>query len=126
MAVLYRGADEPHRIVADLVPPRSEILDVCCGDCAIEPLLRVKGCRYIGLDLNPAFVSSARRRGLDVRAWDARADPVPPADFILLQSSLYQFVDRDRELLQNLLEMARRTLIVSEPVENWAASERRT
>jgi len=109
-------------MVSNLIPPHSEVVDVCCGDCAIAPLLRAKGCRYVGLDLNPFFVTHACARGVDVRRWDARTDPVPTADVIVIQSALYHFIDRDRELLRALMEKARRVVIVSEPVENWATS----
>src|SRR5215212_6680682 len=77
---LYRLAMrllEPHaaddlRLVAGAIEPGADVLDLCCGDAAIAPLLLAKGCRYVGLDLNERFVESGRARGLDVRRWDGK------------------------------------------------------
>ena len=119
MGVLYRGRlAQKYRAVAELVPPGSVVADLCAGDCAIEPLLRAKGCKYSAFDANPRFVEWAQRRGINAHSWDALNGAMPAADVILMQSSLYQFMDRAEALLGAMIAQARLFVIVSEPVEN--------
>jgi hypothetical protein len=40
-------------------------------------------------------------------------------------SSLYQFIPHERELVEEMLRRARRRVLVSEPVHNWATSDSR-
>src|SRR5215204_3340727 len=124
MRLLDRHADEDLRMVADRIEPGSHVLDLCCGDAAIARLLLAKRCRYVGLELNERFVADGRRRGLDVRRWDGATLAIPQdADVVCMLSSLYQFIPEERSLLDEMLRHARRTIIVSEPVRNWATSD---
>src|SRR5215208_4725382 len=72
MRILDPHAADDLRLVVDAIEPGSEVLDLCCGDATLAPLLLEKGCRYVGLDLNERFVQAGRERGLDVRRWDGR------------------------------------------------------
>ena len=51
---------------------QSDVLDVGCGRGEFLELLREKGIRARGLDLNPEMVEVCRARGLDVTSADAR------------------------------------------------------
>ncbi len=51
---------------------QSDVLDVGCGRGEFLELLREKGIRARGLDLNPEMVEVCRARGLDVTNADAR------------------------------------------------------
>src|SRR5262249_4897804 len=118
------GVERRRRIVAT-IPPGAEVVDLCCGDAALaRPLLR-RGCRYTGLDVNPVFVRSARRRGIQARYWEAESMEIPAADVICLLSSLYQFIPRERELFDRMVEKARTLVVVSEPIRNWSSSNSR-
>ena len=97
------GADAEARypLVADLVADRtgqpSHILELCCGDLALYRHLLRRGLArsYLGLEQSPAMLRLARRRGVDVRAFDVRAaGELPTADTVIMQASLYQFHDR--------------------------------
>ena len=110
------------RLIADAIPQGSSVLDLCCGDARIARDLERRGCSYTGLDINPTFVRAGHRRGLDVRAWDARTMDFPEADVVCMLSSLYHFVSRDRELLDRMVERANRLVVISEPTSNWATS----
>jgi SAM-dependent methyltransferase len=126
MRLLDPSRADDLRVVSGAIEPGSSVLDVCCGDAAIAPLLLAKGCRYTGLDLNERFVEAGRRRGLDVRRWDANSLPLPEdADVVCMLSSLYQFIPHERLLVEEMLRRARCGVIVSEPVHNWATSDSR-
>jgi len=65
----------------------------------------------------------ARRRGVDVRAFDVRAGGVlPTAAAVIMQASLYQFHDIADILLPRLWAAARRLLLIAEPVRNVSQS----
>lgn len=125
MRILERGADaQRRRTVADAIEPGSSVVDLCCGDAALGPLLVAKGCAYTGLDINPVFVRWGEKHGIDVRHWDANSMEIPPADVICMLSSLYQFIPDDSALIERMLRQAREQVIISEPVHNWASSGR--
>src|SRR6266542_5817402 len=101
MRILDPASAEDLRVVAEVIEPGSSVIDLCCGDAAIAPLLLERNCRYLGLELNPRFVQSGRRRGLDVRAWDGRSQEIPEhADVVCILSSLYQFIPGERLLVE--------------------------
>jgi glycosyltransferase involved in cell wall biosynthesis len=103
--------------VAARIRDGASVVDVCCGTGRLgRAFLRDKGCDYLGLDFNGAFVRAARRRGLAARQFDLRCDEVPPADFVVLCSSLYQFEDCADEVLAKLTAAARDAVLISEPV----------
>lgn len=109
---------EKYSQVARQIPPGSSIVDLCCGDCVIAPAVLAGGGRYLGLDINERFVRAAHKRGWEARLWDANKDPIPEADFICIQSSLYQFIPHERDLLREMYAKARRGILISEPVVN--------
>ena len=120
MRILYRGDyGKKYELVAEQVPEGASVVDLCCGDCQIYPLLKRKGCDYIGLDINPSFVQWGRDKGIEVRLWDVEAMDIPEADVICIQSALYHFIPHDKKLLERMLSKARKRVIISEPVDNW-------
>lgn len=117
MWLLYRSAYlKKYQAVVDEVEPGSSVIDLCCGECKVAPLLLTKGCKYIGLDINPRFVRWACEKGYDVRLWDARKMEFPEGDVICIQSALYHFIPNDRALVEKMLSRAKRKVIITEPV----------
>ena len=125
------GADAEARypLVADLVANRTDqpghILELCCGDLALYRHLLRRGLArsYLGLEQSSAMLRLARRRGVDVRAFDVRAaGELPTADTVIMQASLYQFHDIADTLLPRLWAAARRLLVIAEPVRNLSQS----
>ena len=125
MAVLYgRYYRARSRSVAALVAPGADVLELCCGPGTLYlGYLKAKGVRYRGLDLNPVFVARLRRLGVAAEVADVGApEPLPTADIVLIQASLYHFLPDARPLIDRMRAAARRTVIVSEPVRNLATS----
>jgi glycosyltransferase involved in cell wall biosynthesis len=105
--------------VAALIPPGASVTEVCCGTCALyRRHLRDKACRYVGLDFNTRFILGARRQGIDARFVDSLSADLPPADYVVMCSSLYHFQRCADEVLARLKRAAGRAVIVSEPVRN--------
>ena len=112
-------------VVADRIAGPGDFLEPCCGDLALYHHLARRGLArsYLGLEQSPAMLGLARRRGVDVRAFDVRAGgELPTADTVIMQASLYQFHDIADTLLPRLWAAARRLLVIAEPVRNLSQS----
>jgi SAM-dependent methyltransferase len=121
MLALYRRHYRDRRAaIARLIAPGASVVEVCCGPGRLYTRqLRDVVSSYVGLDLSPAFVVALRRRGVDARVWDARcADPLPRADYVVMQASLYQFLPRPEPVLERMLAAARRAVVIAEPIRN--------
>jgi SAM-dependent methyltransferase len=113
-----------YRRIADLIPAGASVLDLCCGPARIfHRHLQHKSVRYTGLDISPQFVSSLRAKGGNAELWDLRAErPLPTADYVMMQASLYHFLPDARPILNRMIEAAREQVIISEAVRNVASS----
>jgi SAM-dependent methyltransferase len=123
MRVLYgRHYAARQRAIAALIPEGASVLELCCGPGTLyRRHLAGKRVSYLGLDINDRFLRRVRRSGADAREWDVRApDPLPPTDYVLMQASLYHFMDDPRPLLERMLAAARLRVVLAEPVHNVA------
>ena len=127
MRVLYgRHYHDRMRTVAEQVPDGASVLELCCGPGTMYLRhLRGRTSDYIGIDVNAGYVDRLRRRGIDARRLDLAAgeEPLPGADAVILQASLYHFLPRPEGIIDRMLAAAGERVIVSEPVRNLASSE---
>ncbi len=120
MRVLHWGEFETrYSAVAEHVPAGASVVDLCCGDAALAARIP-QAKSYLGLDANQRFIDHAKRRGIDARLWDARTMPIPQADIVVIQSSLYQFHPEDADLVRKAFAAATQRVVIAEPVVNWA------
>jgi SAM-dependent methyltransferase len=113
------------RAVAEQVPLGASVLELCCGPGTLYVrYLRGRTSGYVGIDVNSGFVERLRARGVDARRLDLAAgrDPLPGADAVILQASLYHFLPHPDRIIDRMLAAARDRVIVSEPVRNLASS----
>lgn len=112
------------RTVAERVPVGSAVLELCCGPGTLyRRYLHGRVGSYIGIDVNDGFVKRLRRRGVDARVQNLASDtPLPEADVVILQASLYHFLPEPRPLIDRMLSAARDFVIISEPVRNLSSS----
>ncbi|MDQ6835711.1 MAG: hypothetical protein M3016_05930 [Actinomycetota bacterium] len=125
MRVLYgRHYGARLRAVADQVPDGASVLELCPGPGALyERHLRPRAGGYIGLDVNPTFVDRLRELGADAMLVDlAGQAPLPEADVVIMQASLYHFLPRADSILDRMLAAARERVIVAEPIRNLSSS----
>ncbi len=113
------------RTVAEQVPRGTTVLELCCGPGTLyRRYLRERVEGYVGLDINPGFVAGLRRAGIDARQFDLSdpGRPLPAADVVIIQASLYHFLPDAVALIERMLDTARELVIVSEPVRNLSSS----
>lgn len=109
--------------IARRIPIGASVVDLCCGDCRLytQELAGREGF-YLGLDFNAGFVRHARKRGVPAEVWDFRQDPIPAADVVVLQGSLYQFMPDHVEVIERMIKAARQAVIITEPILNLSTS----
>lgn len=81
-----------YRAVEGLVPEGASVVDLCCGPATLYTrYLRQKSVDYTGLDRNDRFVTKLTKAGGQGKVWNlTSAEPLPEADYVLMQASLYQ------------------------------------
>jgi SAM-dependent methyltransferase len=125
MVLLYgRHYAARYRALAESIEPGSSVLDVCCGPAILyRRYLRPRDVRYRGLDYNRTFVERLKRDGIEAETWDLREErPLPTADYVVMQASLYHFLPAPAPVVDRLVAAARRFAIVAEPVRNLTSS----
>lgn len=109
--------------IARRIKAGASVVDLCCGDCRLYTQeLAGRAGSYLGLDFNAGFVHRARKRGIPVALWDCRHDPIPAADVVVLQGSLYQFMPDQAGMIERMIKAARQAVIVTEPIRNLSTS----
>jgi SAM-dependent methyltransferase len=125
MLLLY-GHHYPsrYRSIAELIPDGSSVLDLCCGPAFLyHRHLRSKAVQHTGLDINEKFIDQLIRRGGNGRVWDLRSnEPLPSADYVIMQASLYHFLPDASPIVNRMLRAARTQVIIAEPIRNLTTS----
>lgn len=117
MKFLYKDSyDDSYKKIANLIENDSTVVDVCCGDAKLKSFLKDKTA-YMGVDGNPSFFYSLLKKNIYVKLTDAEDDPIPEADYVVLQRSLYQFKNPGK-VVSKLYKSAKKALIISESVHN--------
>ena len=124
MRLLYGGTYRERLLaVADHIPHGSSVTELCAGfgDLYMQAL-RLKEVDYTGYDLNARFVKFGKKRGLNLILADINAAKLGLSDYVIIQSSLYQFIPYHKQLIDRALTLARKQVIVTEPVRNLSDS----
>jgi hypothetical protein len=78
----------------------------------------------MGIDLNPNFIGEVINHGGVGEVRDLRnSQPLPPADYVIMQASLYHFLPDPHNIVNQMAAAAKVALIVAEPVRNLAQSK---
>jgi len=126
LMIRYRGEyRERSAAIAGLIPEGSSVVDLCCGPATLYfSHLKAKQVSYVGLDINRGFVDRLSARGVKAYFWDAAEDqPLPEADYVVMQGSLYHFLPDPYPIVDRMLAAARRNVLLTEPVQNLADSK---
>jgi len=95
------------KIIANLLPPQSRVLDVGCGDgTLIEALIKEKNIDARGIELEEDKVKECISKGLSVIEGDAETElsqfPDKAFDFVILSQTLQAFYQPENVLGQLL------------------------
>ncbi|HXF40235.1 MAG TPA: class I SAM-dependent methyltransferase [Blastocatellia bacterium] len=125
MLLLYgRHYPARYRAIANLIPAGASVVDLCCGPALLfHRYLSSKSVEYTGLDINAKFIARLNRRGGIGKVWDLRSEePLPAADYIVMQASLYHFLPDAAPVVGRMMKAARKQVIIAEPVRNLTDS----
>ncbi|HEY9231261.1 MAG TPA: class I SAM-dependent methyltransferase [Blastocatellia bacterium] len=125
MRALYgRHLGSRYRVIADLIAEGASVLDLCCGPPILfRRYLRQRSVRYTGLDINAGFIEQLVSSGGTGQVWDLRKDDaLPPADYVIMQGALYDFLPDALPVVERMFAAAYRQVIIAEPVRNLASS----
>lgn len=104
-----------HKIIIDLIDPKTKILDLGCGDGTLLSLLiEKKQCKATGLELDEKLVFECLKKGLTVSQADFDTSLADFSngrfDYVILNESLQQVL-HPREVILEALRVGRKVVI---------------
>ena len=111
----YLKMKNEFKIIANLLPPQSRVLDVGCGDgTLIEALIKEKSIDARGIELGENNVKACISKGLSVIEGNAETElnqfPDKAFDFVILSQTLQAFYQPEN-VLEQLLRIGNRVII---------------
>ncbi|HVO03814.1 MAG TPA: methionine biosynthesis protein MetW [Candidatus Cybelea sp.] len=111
------------QLIADMVEPKSRVLDVGCGDGALLDYLgHFKQVDGRGVELSQAGVNACVAQGLSVVQGDADTDltqyPADAFDYVILSQTL-QATREPRRVVENLVRIGRKAIVSFPNFGHW-------
>jgi methionine biosynthesis protein MetW len=120
---LSRAARVDLLVVADMVAPKSKVLDVGCGDGTLLRLLaEERNVDARGIELSQSGVNDCVAKGLSVVQGDADTDlvdyPDDAFDYVILSQTL-QATRQPRKVLEHMLRIGRHAIVSFPNFGHW-------
>ena len=111
------------KVIADLLPNNTRVLDIGCGDGSLMHLLRVeKNIEVRGLELNQDNVKECIYKGLPVIQGNAETElhqfPDKSFDYVVLSQTLQAFLSPEL-VLDELLRVGNKAIVTIPNFGNW-------
>jgi methionine biosynthesis protein MetW len=111
------------QLIADMIAPKSRVLDVGCGDGALLAyLVHAKGVDGRGMELSQAGVNACVAHGLSVIQGNADTDlkdyPSDAFDYVVLSQTL-QATRKPHHVLKQLARIGRRAIVSFPNFGHW-------
>lgn len=115
-----------HKIIAEMIPQDASVLDVGCGEGEILELLKEKGIKARGIDIEQDKVTACLKKGLSAMQGNADIDlahyPDKGFDYVILTQVL-QVTRYPNKILEEVLRIADRAIV---SIPNFGYWENRT
>jgi methionine biosynthesis protein MetW len=111
------------QLIADMIAPKSRVLDVGCGDGALlDHLGRAKGVDGRGVEISQAGVNACVAQGLSVIQGNADTDlkdyPSDAFDYVVLSQTL-QATRKPHQVLKQLVRIGRHAIVSFPNFGHW-------
>lgn len=111
------------QLIAEMIAPKSRVLDVGCGDGALlDYLVHAKGVDGRGVEISQAGVNACVTQGLSVIQGNADTDlkdyPSDAFDYIVLSQTL-QATRKPHQVLKQLVRIGRRGIVSFPNFGHW-------
>ena len=111
------------KLVTELIPRGSRVLDLGCGDGSLMAHLRdERGCSVRGIELEPSEIAAALHRGLSVVQADLddglEGYPDDVFDFVVLSQTL-QVVRHPAFVLREMIRVGKRGIVTFPNFGHW-------
>src|SRR5258705_4512099 len=111
------------QLIAEMIAPKSRVLDVGCGDGALlDHLVHAKGVDGRGVEISQAGVNACVTHGLSVIQGNADTDlkdyPSDAFDYIVLSQTL-QATRKPHQVLKQLVRIGRHAIVSFPNFGHW-------